>query len=307
MGRFQKGPAAVEAHGHRGRKLVAWRREDQFRPGQPAVDHQPVAVQRDRPHPFRPQPQDVAHVRIARILHRHRGRRRHEQAGQEIQRVLRPQGHQDFVIARRDAAPGQDAPADLLDQHRVVFGEPVLGPGVQPPGPHGLAHAVAPFGDREQLGVHLAVDERIAEPAPVDRLADVVLPGRPDPEPAVPIDRPRRAGGRNRRQVEMGRGRILGDIEAAALPRRQEAVGNQGLIGQRHGVARDLQAPRHGPGRRHRGTGRQLPGQHRRNQGLADLRLQGRRLGAFEMEQRVAHGPPGPLPCCRPGWPYRSA
>ena len=53
----------------------------------------------------------------------------------------------------------------------------VVGPGAEPAPPERLAGAVAPFGDREEIVIDLAVDEGIGVALPVERLGDVLHEG----------------------------------------------------------------------------------------------------------------------------------
>ncbi len=93
-----------------------------------------------------------------------------EQAGEEIERVLGAERDQDLLVARHDAAPRQDAAADLLDEQGIIEGPGIVGPGAEPFLAERLARAVAPLGEREQIVVHLPIDEGIGVALPVERL-----------------------------------------------------------------------------------------------------------------------------------------
>ncbi len=153
-----------------------------------SVKRDALFIDRDQRHVARFQPEDVAHVGIARLFHRHAGVGTDQQAGQQVKRILRAQRDEDFVVAGHDAAARQDAAADLLDQQRIVMGPGIVGPGAQPFLAQRLPGAVAPFGQRKEIVVHLAVDEGIGVALPVQRLGDVLLRGRILDEAGRPVD-----------------------------------------------------------------------------------------------------------------------
>ena len=167
---------------------MARRHKHQFRSAQ-RINLDAFLIDRNRTHIVGHQGEDIAHVRIARVFNRHRRMRFDQQTGQQIQRVLRTQRHQYFIAIGKNAAPCQDALADLFHQSRIVFGKSVICPGIQPLPVHGLPRAVAPRGNRKQRRIGLAIDERIGIIMPVWRFADIGLPCRVQSQLGVPVNR----------------------------------------------------------------------------------------------------------------------
>ncbi len=162
--------APFQRHGDGRRKLVAGCGEDDVAGIEGVGRHQSLFIDRQQRDMRRAQVEDVAHVRIAWLLHAGPRLGPNQQGGQEIERVLRAERDEDLIVIRHDAAARQDAAADLLHQQRVIMRPRVIGPGAEPLLAQRLPGAIAPFGEREEIVVHLAVDERKGIGLPVQRL-----------------------------------------------------------------------------------------------------------------------------------------
>ena len=88
---------------------------------------------------------------------------------------LRSQGDENFIVAGHDAPARQYPPPDMLNQHGVVMGPGIIGPGAEPLLAQRLPRAVTPFGHRKQRVVDLPIDEGIGVALPVQGLGDIFL------------------------------------------------------------------------------------------------------------------------------------
>ncbi len=167
--------ATIDRHRDGRRALVAGRHVDGAAAGQRRADDQPAVVDRQRHDASRVHPEDVARVRIAGILDADRRLGRQQQAGQQKRRMLRPGRQQDVVPLCPDAARRQQPGLDLVDQGVAVLVEMIGCPVGHRPLAQRFQRTLAPFREREQLSVELAIDERIRIALPVARLDDVPL------------------------------------------------------------------------------------------------------------------------------------
>ena len=202
---------------------------------------------------------------------------------------------QDLLRRHEDAAARQQQGADLLDELRIVVGEAVARPFAHGGEAEGLARAFPPIGDGKKGRVDLAIDEGVFVGLPVPRLDDVALGRGPGPQPQEPVgpeplDPCRRCCAGVRRGGEAGSIDLPADEIAAALPGDEEALLHQILIGERHGVARDLEGLRQLAAGGQGTAGRQLPLADGRHQHLAQLGLQGGPSLGVEVEELLAHG-----------------
>ncbi len=201
---------------------------------------------------------------------------------------------QDLLRRHEDAAARQQQGADLLDELRIVVGEAVARPFAHGGEAERLARAFPPIGDGKEGRVDLAVDEGVFVALPVARLDDVALGRGPRPQPQqpvgpTPIEPCRRGDPGVRRRGEAGRIDLPADEIAAALPGDEEAFLHQILIGERHGVARDLEGLRQLAAGGQRAAGRQLALADGGHQHLAQLGLQGGPRLGIEVEELLAH------------------
>ena len=308
---LQQRVPALERHGHGGRELVARRHIGVVAGVELGAQHHALLVDADADHAPGMQRRDVARIGVAGILDAEDGVAIEQQVGDQIERVLRADRHQDLVGRHAHAAARQQARADLLDQQRIVVGEAVLGPVAHGGDAERLARALAPCRQREHALVDLAVDEGIGEVLPVGWLDNIPLRAGMKPEPVLPI-------GPGAHDGRLGIAGLLADIggahapaqdvrigeEPAALARDQEAFLHQILIGEDHGIPRDFQRLGERPAGRQRPAGRDLAVEDGRYQHAAQLRLQGRPLVRLKMKQkrtgRVAQS-------ILPVWPQVSA
>ena len=291
-GRLEQRHALFQRHGDGRRRLVRGRHIDEIACPD-AVQRNAVFLHRQIAHRARPHGEDVARVGVSGLFHAHRRAFVRQQLRQHGKAVLRPQRHEDLVVARHDAAPGQDAAADLLHQQRIVqlrrVGDPV---GEKAPAQR-LPGAFAPFGQREEVFIHLPVDEGIAVVRPVNRLvADLAL-ARARAEALFPVD----GAGRGRaaaaaRPSGARREGLFGDEITRALPRVQIAVIQQALIGQHDGIARHAQQLGHLAGGGNGLLAVKRPVENGRDQRLADLRLKRKIAVLADVNQPVAHEDP---------------
>jgi len=114
--------------------------------------------------------ENVADIGKPRLLGRYSALFTDQQAGEQIEGVLRAKRDQDLFIGCENAASGQNAAADLLDEQRIIERPGIVGPGAEPFLAERLARAVAPFGEWKEIVVDLAVDEGIGIGLPVERL-----------------------------------------------------------------------------------------------------------------------------------------
>ncbi len=176
----------------------------------------------------------------------------------------------------------------FLDQQRVVEAPARGGPGRDIAAAVGVANRFAPFVDREQRGIELAVEEAVRV---VARVGGCELRGvgmGPCLEPLLPApgDRPAARG-------RIGGGRsssdALGDVQAAACPAGEQALGDQLLAREHDRIARHPelfgQLPRRGQPRP-RLEDLQVNGL---DQLLPDLRLQVQRTVGVQVKQRLEH------------------
>ena len=220
--------------------------------------------------------EDEARIRVARHLAAHALARPRQKLREQVEPLLRAERDQDLLGPRIDAALGQDAGADLLDQHRIVIDRAIRRPPVERGPPQCIARRIAPRVEREQPRIDLPEDERIGIVLPVQRLADMVELRGGDPDARLPIDH---GGASDALPFPLPAG---GDEQPAARLRLEIAARDQLVVDGGGGVARDAQLL----GQRARGQ-HLLPRRHlarvnRRDQRLTQLALQ--RLGAVTVD-----------------------
>src|SRR6202020_1529254 len=103
--------------------------------------------------------EDVAGIRIPRVLDANRGAAIDQQIGQQIERLLCADRDEDLLVRRPNAAQRQHFVADLLDQPGIVAGVSVLCPIERLVTEEDLLAARAPLGGWKQGLVELSVNE----------------------------------------------------------------------------------------------------------------------------------------------------
>lgn len=109
------------------------------------------------------------------ILHANARAGGHQQAGQQVQRVLRTEGNQNLVRRGDNSAFGQHPGADLLNQHRHVPIDMIHHPLRVPYAAVQPVRRRAPGRQRELAGIGLTVDKRIAVVHPAGRFENRLL------------------------------------------------------------------------------------------------------------------------------------
>ncbi len=139
------------------------------------VRQQTVDVGAEGSHVRSQHAENVASVRIARLLDADSRLPVDEQRRNQIERMLRADRHHDLVRAGMDAAPWQDLKLQLLDQCGIIAVDQVACPVVDLGHAQCRARAFAPVVGRKKARIELAEDEGIGLRLPVGRLADVAV------------------------------------------------------------------------------------------------------------------------------------
>jgi hypothetical protein len=259
-------------HGDRGRALVARRHVHHLAARQARAEHEALCIDSQRPHMLGAQREVVARIGVARVLDAHRRCAIDQQRGQQEGGLLCTAGDQDLVAFGPDAARGQQAAVDLLDQGLVVAVDVVRGPAPQRATLQRFEHALAPVGGGEQRGVELAVDERVGLLLPVTGLLDVALLRGPQLQALRPADADNAAASTLAR-AEVGSGELIADEVAAARAADDQALVGERLQRQRHGGARQSEQFGQVAARRQGLAGRQKALHHGVHQHVAQLPL----------------------------------
>ena len=302
----QTGPSCG-THGDAGGHLMARRHIEVVTVVQASIHHQPLSVDVLLVHVSALQFEDAQGVAKTGVLDGHLDAMRHQQCSQQVQRVLRAQGQQDFVGAGPDAPLGQHAGAQLFDEHLIVAVETIAQPALIAFTAQGVARHFAPAFQREQVPYGLPVDERVAEATPVTGPQDAVLQTGEHLQAPGPIRSALRIAGiavadrtvtaERRPGVARIAAAVVGmQVVTTARAAHQIAVVQQAFVDQRHGIARDTQLLGQLAARRQRLIGRKTSAQNRRHQGLAQLLLQAALLVEIQVKHVIDHA-------LAPRWP----
>ena len=140
---------------------------------------------------------------------------------------MRAKGDENFIVTGHDAPTRQNAAADMLNQHGVVMGPGIIGPGAEPFFAQRLPRAIAPFRHGKQRVINLPIDERIGVGLPVQWFCDILLGSGIFFETAGPINRIAAAvefgwqSSFRKRRIHSG---LFGHVVSGAFLRHQESV-----------------------------------------------------------------------------------
>jgi hypothetical protein len=219
---------------------------DQPDPRRDGLDHQPLGVDRHRDHLGPERRQQPPQRAVPGRLHRDPVAGLQQDPGHQVDRLLGAVGDHhlpgDGLHPAGHADVAGDGPAQVRVTGRVAVdaaghrGRTQLLGQQPPPGLVGEQPGVGDARAEVELGQPL-----LDHPGDGDR-----LPQRPRPQRAP--GRPGLAGRAGDRLADEGPG---------ACPRRDEPLAGEPVVGDRHGGARDTQAPGQLPGRRQAGARRQ--------------------------------------------------
>ena len=232
---------------------------------------------------------DVVHVDVAGVLHREALALLEQQHAADPQRLLGAHRDQDFLRACPDAAAGQQPLVDLLDQQRVVIVEVVHRPAANRRHAHRVAAAFAPVLGGEEFRVQLAIEKGVVVLVPVAGLLDGALLRGLEGQPLIPVEAVGLDVIEAHRRVGATLENLGIDEVTAALAGDQKAVFQQLLIGQHHGIARDIQLAGQLATGGQRDITWQMAFENRLGNLLANLELQAFLARGIEVKQRVAH------------------
>ena len=234
----QQGHPPPQRHRHPERELVRGADGDQPGVGRDGLDHQPLCVDRHRGHLGSERPQQPSRRPVPGRLHGDPVAWLQQHPGHQVDRLLGAVGDHDVPGVGLHPAGQADVAGDRLAQGRVAGGVAV-GAAAHRGRAQLLGQQPAPGLVGEQPGV--------GDARPEVELGRVVRHGRHgDRVPDRP--RPQRSSGRPGTVAGAGDGRA--DEGPGTDPGGDEPLAAEPVVGDRHGGARDAEAPGQLPGRR---------------------------------------------------------